>query len=132
MTWAAKYIGEPWVAGANDCWAFARRVWREEFGFDVPAVDVDAINRLSCSRAFRDHPERQSWDQIGQPEEGAAVLMGKSDRASHVGIWTQADGGGVVHCLEGVGVVFSAPAALRSTGLKVLGWYRRSECAPTA
>lgn len=124
--WAAHYIGEPWVAGDNDCWAFARRVWREVFGWEVPAVDVDALNRLATVRAFQRHPERAAWRRVEAPSEGGGVLMGKSARPSHVGVWTEADGGGVVHCVQGAGVVFSSPAALALSGFRVLGHYMRA------
>jgi cell wall-associated NlpC family hydrolase len=123
--WATLYIGDPWVAGEHDCWAFARRVWREQFGWHVPAVDVDALNQHAISRAITQHPERSHWQRLDDPQEGAGVLMGKSDRAAHVGIWTEADGGGVVHCVEGIGVVFNTLSSLQQSGWRVLGWYRR-------
>lgn len=125
MTWAAQYIGDPWVAGEHDCWAFARRVWREHFGLQVPAVDVDALNRLACSRAFATHPEQQNWYKVSAPADGDAVLMGKNDRPSHVGVWCAAGRGCIVHCMETVGVVAHTPTTLALTGFRVLGYYRR-------
>jgi hypothetical protein len=124
--WAAQYIGDPWVAGEHDCWAFARRVWRERFGWNVPAVDVDALSKLAISRAFDAHPEKLNWESIAEPTDGAGVLMGKSNRAAHVGVWTSADGGGIVHCVVGAGVVFSTISGLRQMGWRVLGMYRRN------
>ena len=40
---ANKYIGRPWVAGAQgpdsfDCWGFVRYVLKHEYGHDVPQV----------------------------------------------------------------------------------------------
>lgn len=125
MSWAAPYIGIDWVAGESDCWAFARRVWREVFHLDVPAVDVDAHSRLLSTRAFASHPEYAQWRPVPVPGDGDAVLMGKNTRASHIGIWCTADGGGVVHSVQGCGVVFTKPAALASMGLRVLTYYRR-------
>jgi len=123
--WATRYIGDPWISGEHDCWAFARRVWREVFGWDVPAVDVDALNKMETVRAFNTHPERSRWSKVDRPIDGAGVLMGKSGRASHVGVWTDADGGGVVHCVQGIGVVFNTAQSLALTGFRVLGWYVR-------
>jgi hypothetical protein len=125
--WAAQYIGDPWIAGEHDCWGFARRVWREQFGIEVPAIDVDALNKLHVVRAFAEHPQRDKWERIETPIEGAGVLMGKSDRAAHVGIWTEESGGGIVHCVEGVGVVFNQVTSLNINGWRVLGWYRRAD-----
>lgn len=124
--WAEHYIGAPWVAGDHDCWAFARRVWRERFGLVVPAVDVDATNRMACGRAFQGHPERDCWTRVDRPVEGDAVLLGKSGRPSHVGVWVEAGPGAVLHCVQGAGVVCNDPTALALAGWRVLGWYRRA------
>lgn len=121
--WAEKYIGEPWTPGDNDCWAFARKVWREQFGIEVPVVDVDACNRMSCSRAFAGHDEKASWQKVDVPQEGDAALIGKSARPSHVGIFVN---GGILHCVQHAGVIFSNLTALSLSGWRVLGWYRRA------
>lgn len=100
--WASQYIGLPWVAGSSDCWSFARRVWRERFSWDVAAVDVDAAYRLQSLKAFDAHPEYANWQVVTHPQEGDACLMGKSERPSHIGIYLEADSGGVLHSLESV------------------------------
>lgn len=123
--WPALYIGHAWIAGEHDCWHFARRVWREVFGLNVPVVEVDAINRMATSRAFSGHAEVSAWQRMDTPEEGAGVLLGKSARPAHVGVWTTQDGGGLVHCVEGAGVVFQRPADLAASGWRVLGYYQR-------
>lgn len=124
--WAARYIGEPWVANSHDCWAFVRRVYADRFGIDVPPVDVDACSRMACSRAFAGHPEREHWALVDSPSEGDAVLMGKSERAAHVGVWVEAGAGSVLHCVQGAGVVLSTRASLKSSGWRILGFYRRA------
>jgi hypothetical protein len=125
MTWAANYIGQPWISGEADCWAFARRVWREQFGWVVPAVDVDALKPLATMREFRDNPEYANWTSVDTPRDGDAVLMSKSSRAGHVGVWADADGGGILHSVQSAGVVFTPPARLSGMGLRVLAYYRR-------
>lgn len=123
--WPVKYIGDPWIRGEHDCWGFARRVWREHFGMDVPAVDVDALSALSVMRVIRDDDQLKSWIKIDAPEEGCGVLMGKSARPCHVGVWAEFDGGKILHCIEGRGVIFTNLQALQLMGYRVLGWYRR-------
>jgi cell wall-associated NlpC family hydrolase len=125
MSWAAQYIGIPWVAGESDCWHFARRVWRERFGWNVPAVDVDATSRLLSARAFAGHEEYRSWQSVSAPREGDAVLMGKNAKPSHIGIWVDGDGGAVLHSMEHSGVVYTPLASLQSVGMRVLAYYRR-------
>lgn len=123
--WATQYIGQPWIAGEHDCWAFARRVWREQFGIDVPTVDVDACNRLACVRAFSGHEELSNWHNVDTPQEGDAVLLSQSKHPSHVGVWVNADGGGVLHCVQGIGVVFQRSASLAMFGWSHTEFYRR-------
>ena len=123
--WALRYIGDPWVAQEHDCWAFARRVWREQFGMEVPAIDVDACNMLACVRAFSSHPEKARWYHVDTPKEGDAVLLSQSKHPSHVGVWIDADGGGVLHCIEGGGVVFQTVSSLRVSGWHTLEFYRK-------
>lgn len=127
--WASAYIGEDWVRGVNDCWGFCRRVWLEQFGLAVPIIDVDTENALMVAQAFRDHTERARWYEIIEPREGDAVLMAHYRYASHVGIWIDADGGGVLHCEKGAGVVFSTRQALARAGWRGLRFYRREEAA---
>lgn len=124
--WAEQYIGAPWIAGEHDCWAFARRVWREQFALDVPPVDVDACNRLACSRAFEGHDEKTHWQPILKPNEGDAALIGKSSRASHVGLYADVNGGAILHCVQGHGVVCQDITSLKLAGWRVLGYYRRN------
>lgn len=125
--WAARYIGEPWVPHYHDCWGFFRRVQMEQFGCDLPEIDVDACAPLTCRRAFASHDERDRWLLTETPQEGDAVLMGKNARPSHVGVMICADGGCLVlHCVEGAGVVLQSPQALKASGWRVLGTYRRA------
>lgn len=122
--WAADYIGQPWVAGANDCWSFCRRVWAERFGLSVPVIEVDAAHLAAVTRAFIGHPERVRWAEVDSPVEGDAVLLAHSRFPTHVGIWVGVDGGGVLHCEQASGVVFSSPGALARCGWGRLAFYR--------
>ncbi len=55
---ANKYIGLPWVAGAQgpdsfDCWGFARYVLKHEYGHDVPQVTTNPDNLRDVLHAFK-------------------------------------------------------------------------------
>ena len=123
--WASKYIGMEWVAGENDCWAFFRKVQADHFGIDVPAVDVNSISRLSCMREFGINGERENWESVQEPREGDAVLLGIGRRPSHIGLWAN---GGVLHCLEGAGVVHQQLAAMRRHNWNNIAFYRHLPC----
>ena len=123
--WAARYIGRPWVAGVSDCWHFARTVWAEVFGLKVPAVAVDARSALAGRRALRD-ASRAGWTRIEVPLEGDAVLMSTGARPCHVGVWAAPDGTpGVLHSVEGAGVIWTPAAWIGTLGYQIMGFWRR-------
>ena len=107
MSWAAQYIGQPWVHGEHDCWAFFRRVQAERFGRQVPAIDVDAFDVRACVAAFTGHDERARWQEVQQPQEGDAVLMSQSRVPTHVGVWVD---GGVGSGMSALTSIFPAKA----------------------
>jgi hypothetical protein len=124
MHWAFHYIGTPWVAGSHDCWAFFRRVQLEQFGRMIPPFDMTEFNSLACARAVATNPERGNWRPVDKPAEGDAVLLAHAHHPSHVGLWVDVDGGGVLHCLRGDGVVFQKVKNLKSSGWGHMEYYR--------
>ena len=127
--WASAWLGLVWRAGARgpdayDCWGMFLAVQRANFGRDLPEIPVDALNLRTVIQTFRDHPQRQHWSRVDSPQEGDAVLMRQSRYPVHVGVWLAADGGGVLHCVQGNGVVFQSTAALAQHGWQVEGCYR--------
>lgn len=124
--WASDYIGDPYDAQTHDCWAFCRRVWAEQFNLAVPVVSVSAHSLRAITRAFSRHAERDLWTPVDTPQEGDAVLLAHSRYPSHIGIWVDADGGGVLHCQHPMGVVFSRRDALARAGWARLQFYRRT------
>lgn len=132
MSWAADYIGTPWVAGLSDCWHFARRVWREQFGWDVPAVIADATDARAVRRAFAVGHEGSGWRPIRAPAEGDAVLMAMGRHPCHVGVWLpDAAGPACLHSVEGAGVILTPMSLLPALGYRVVGLYRwGATCAP--
>lgn len=119
--WAAQYIGRPWVNGAQgpeafDCYGFFRHVQQCHYGRDIAIIEQDADHLIGVTRSFTEHEERLHWREVKRPRDGDAVLMAHSKYPSHVGIWVDVDGGGVLHCVRGEGVVFSSLSALRNAG----------------
>jgi cell wall-associated NlpC family hydrolase len=128
MHWASQYIGLPYHpqgAGPNafHCWSFVRHVQKQRFDRDLPEVP-NPEKILGVAKAFRDHSERERWQGVEKPEEGDCVLLCQSRHPVHVGIWLEADRGGVLHCEESKGVVFQDRALLRLSGWQVEGFYK--------
>lgn len=123
--WAAGYIGRPWVAGRSDCWNFARTVWAEVFGFEVPPVDVDVTSALAARRTLRDGA-KAGWTGVERADEGCAVLMSKGARPCHVGIYAAPpEGHGVLHSVEGAGVIWTPLNRIGGLGYQVVGFWQR-------
>lgn len=130
MHWANHYLGLPWVSGGTgpdefDCWGFVRHIMREHFNHEVPVIDVDATNLRSVLTAFRQHPELERYEvHQDNPQLGDVVLMRHTKHPTHCGIWIDADGGGVLHCSRGSGVVFQSLQSLKNTGWSGVVFYR--------
>lgn len=119
MSWASQYIGLPWEAGAQgpdsfDCWGFFRMVQKKHFGIEVPLVLApDYDDPTVLVNLFRTHEENHRWSNVDRPAHGDAVIIHKP---FHIGMWLNVDGGGVLHCVRGIGVIFTHEAAWRLSG----------------
>ena len=128
--WASAYLGKPWVNGAcgpdaYDCHGLVRAVYRDCFGLVLPVVDVDALQALAVCRAMRDY-DYSAWKALSAPEiEFDVVEMSLASAPHHVGVFLEADGGGVLTSVEGAGVVFQSLASLKMHGWNIVSCYRR-------
>lgn len=119
MSGFADYIGAPWAAGAQgplawDCWALFRHVQQAHFAINVPEIIApDYDDSAVLSGLFRGHAERNRWHRVERPEHGDAVIV---HRPLHIGTWLDVDGGGTLHAVRGVGVIFSKDAGWRLSG----------------
>ena len=89
---ANKYIGLPWVAGAEgpdsfDCWGFVRFVLLHEYGHNVPPVNVNPDNLRDVLHAFRADLAFQVFDEVKIPQDGDVVLMRQAKNPVHAGLW---------------------------------------------
>jgi cell wall-associated NlpC family hydrolase len=128
--WAIPLIGKPWQSGhqgpdAFDCWGLLVWVYQQRYGIELPRIAVAEGSVREQVRAFHAHPERAHWQNIEKPEEGDALLLRQSRHPIHVGIWIDANGeAGVLHALQGSGVVFQNLNSLQISGWSVEGIYR--------
>lgn len=120
--WATRYIGTEWARDAN-CWHFCARVWAEHFSITVPLIEVDGADPRSTRRALAHSAERRDWVEVDGPAEGDGVMMAQGVQPCHVGIWL--DLGGVLHCVEGAGAIFTPAERLADLGYRIVGSYRR-------
>ncbi|WP_434148169.1 NlpC/P60 family protein [Methylocaldum gracile subsp. desertum] len=137
--WANHYIGKPWEAGrrgpdAYDCYGLVAAVQARHFGRQLPLVDgIEPTNHRQVAAAMARAGYRAGWTPIPATEraEGDIVLMAHARHPSHIGVWLEVDGGGVLHCVGSLkvgfptlGVVFSTLPALRLARWGHLEWWR--------
>jgi len=94
-------------------------VKREEFGQVIPEYPgVNAREFLTVCRMIEAGAKGGEWVRLQSPREGCAVGMSKrgDGKFHHVGIYTGADGGLIVHATDGGNVLAQPVSALRLHG----------------
>ena len=123
-------IGKPWEAGqqgpdAFDCWGLLAWVYKQQFNIHLPRISVNEGDLRAQVKAFRAHPEHRHWQQVDTLKEGDALLLRQSRHPIHVGIWIDTEGeSGMLHSLQGAGVVFQTLNSLTLSGWSIEGVYR--------
>lgn len=114
-TFVEHYVtsGITWAFGANgphqyDCWHAVRLVQREQFGRDLPAVQVGP----GVGRELMASGQSSAWrlrTPNEAPREGDIVEAHRPDDL-HVGVWSEEEGGGMLHCNSSSGGFAWTPA----------------------
>ena len=126
----ADYVGIPWAAGAQgpdefDCMGFFKMLQGKHFGIEVPLIiSPDYDNPEVLAELFGRHEERTHWFRIDKAEHGCAVIV---HRPMHIGTWLDVDGGGVLHCVRGPGVIFTTNSAWPVSGFGRREFFRHKQ-----
>lgn len=138
-------IGLPWIANAKgpaafDCWHLAVHVERVLFGRALPEVKVpDDPTWAWLMERIETHPERAHWSPLPDrpmglvsADDGAIVLMARSDRPAHCGVWLVPERR-VIHAMPpararaariNCGVMFDDLSTLKTSGWRRLRFYQ--------
>lgn len=121
-----EYVGLPYKEGGEtpegfNCWGLLRYVLRYNFGVIIPNVPIH--DATASVQWFVNGVRAGEVIELPGPVHGAGVLLRGGD-APHVGVYLDIDGGGVLHALEDLGVVFSPMDSLRVLGYSRLKYYR--------
>ena len=130
--WIAEIQRKPWRLGARgpdafDCYGLLYWVKRTYFGQEVPRHLVEFPERWGSrdvGRIIRENLGR--WQTIDAPVEGCGVGLSKfsSGIIHHCGLWTDADGGLVVHSARAkAGVLCQTVDELRREGYKKIEFF---------
>jgi len=121
-----QYIGTPYLAGgqgpdAYDCMGFFRMIQGAHFGIEVPVIIAPNYDDPAILADCFDNEERNNWYKEPAPMHGDAVII---HRPMHIGVWLDIDGGGVLHCVNGIGVIFTKDAAWQLSGFGRCEYFR--------
>jgi hypothetical protein len=121
--WAEQYLFADWRWAENgqgprdwNCWSFVRELQRKHFDRPLPALPIG--DEAGIRAALAEFPARSLWrKRSGEPREGDVLLMRGMDL--HVGLWIEADGGGVLHCQRDRDVTFDDLRGLQFCGYRI-------------
>ena len=128
--WIADVIGKPWKAGARgpdefDCWGLVWYVYAKRLGVTLPMFEGHSVEAQAVSRALAANlTTTGAWRAIDRPEELCGVAMGRNRIIHHVGLYTEADGGLVVHASDGARVVGQTLSTLRTQAFNRILFYK--------
>ena len=127
--WAVKYIGMKYSLGARgpdvvDCWGLLWLVYKQEFHIDLPQYPGIAMCNMLVVNSTLMNAVKSEWIQIEKPFDGAAVGMSQQAAMHHVGVYTTADGGKVLHGWERRNVVADTVKNLRLKGFRTITFFR--------
>lgn len=119
------YIGNRWVKDGNgpdewNCWNLLRHLLREYYRKEIPQVNLESGDDLRSMYEAR--LSSGAWIKQVNPQDGYGALL-REGLHPHVGLYLDIDGGGIIHALEGFGVVFTPICNLRLLGFARVTFY---------
>ena len=116
--WAEKYIGKPWINGEYDCWGLVREVYKNELGVELSPIVTDATSLREVLCEFKKSVNYNKLSSDDKLLDKHITVLTQNKYPCHVGIYADIDGGGVLHNMQGVGVIFQ-----KLPDLKMNGWH---------
>lgn len=102
-----------------NCWGLLRDVQRRFFGIELPKTSLgDPLAEL-----YSKQMKSGRWEIVDEPFHGCGVLM-RAGNDPHCGVWLDFEGGGVLHCERGNGVLWQKEHELRASLYANLKFYR--------
>ena len=122
--WAEKYIGKPWINGEYDCWGLVREVYKNELGVELSSIVTDATSLREVLCEFQKSTNYNKLSSDNKLLDKHITVLTQNKYPCHVGIYADIDGGGVLHNMQGVGVIFQKLPDLKMNGWQILEIYR--------
>jgi hypothetical protein len=129
MKWVDEVLNKPWVPGARgpdsfDCYGLLWWVKKHFYFEDIPHLgDIPYAGLKDVAKHFEEN--FAGWDHLDKPEDGCAVALSMIRNAiHHCGVWTERDGGLVIHADECGQVKAQSVRGLRLFGWRTIEFYQ--------
>ena len=121
MNWAETYATKKYA----DCWTFVRDVYEKEFEISLPEFPVSVADGLpAIMRTMETARVSSNWEKLENPVDPCVVCLSRRKFIHHVGVYSDVDGGKVLHTGEmGGPVVGQSIHQLHSQGYKRILFY---------
>ena len=108
LGWINEYIGTPYVSGGRDingvdCYGLAKLVYAQEYGEQLPDWQTDEITIRETDKIISSVVTSGDFTEKEVPGDGDFVICKRTKASHHIGLWF---GGGVLHALDGFGVIY--------------------------
>lgn len=117
--WPEQYIGKMYT----HCGEFVAEAYRELMDVELPSFVQPSQSIKHAIERIKEGKQEPIWQPIDIPFELCAVGLGKGKYIHHVGIYTDMDGGKVIHADEGRPVLAHTIHQLRKQGFTRIEFY---------
>lgn len=122
MHWATKYIGKS-PEQVNYCWGLVRLIYAD-FKLELPTIEgLTRENAKAIAEEIRPWMIGD-WEEVPEPFELCMVGMSQHEAIHHVGVYTGADQGRIIHCWGPHRTIADSFRGLELKGFKTIKFYR--------
>lgn len=107
-----------------NCWGLLRYIQSRYYNRHLPAAAIG--NADACLLMHASALHTGVYSQVSTPEDGDCVLL-RAGTNPHVGVYLSNDGGGVLHSVAGMGVIWTPIHDLNRFGYARRIFYRVRE-----
>lgn len=104
-----------------NCWGLLYYVQKNYFNTSMPIAPIG--DPEGCRKLYENNMHNGRWAVIQIPEHGCGALL-RGGEEPHVGIYLDLDGGGILHAMEGEGVIWTPLNRLRALNFGRTSYYR--------
>lgn len=112
-----------------DCWGLVWHVQRQVFARVVEEYQVHPDLKREVAALLDMATNSGDWLKLAEPVEGCAVGMAKNSKLHHVGVYTDAEGGFIIHA-DKPAVMAQTISRLRFEGWKRIEFYWHKSWPP--